>query len=203
MDSEEREDMHMTHRKSDMSEKRHARRDMADMATELAALQHMTVSELQRKYRELVGEPSRSRNKDHLRKKVAWRIQELAEGGLSKRAHERLNELAAGLPDGWRRRLQNPTPANQPGKDADAKSKPIGRKRDPRLPAPGSKLERIHKGKLHTVNVLDIGFEYEGEHYSSLSKVAHAITGTPWNGFSFFGLKKQRNETQAAEAEVE
>ena len=95
----------MTH-KHDMREARH---DMADIAKELATLKQMSVSELHEKYREVFGEPSRSRNKDYLRKKVAWRIQELAEGGLSERARGRIAELSAGLPDGWRRRLQNPS----------------------------------------------------------------------------------------------
>ena len=38
----------------------------------------------------------------------------------------------------------------------------------------------------HSVTVLDDGFEYQGEHYRSLSKIARVITGTPWNGYLFF-----------------
>jgi hypothetical protein len=178
---------------------REARHDMADIATELAALQQMSVSELHEKYREVFGEPSRSRNKDYLRKKVAWRIQELVEGGLSKRARGRIAKLSAGLPDGWRRRLQNPSEGPVAAKQPVAKRKKV-RKRDPRLPESGSTLRRIHKGKEHVVTVCEIGFEYGGKRYSSLSKVAQAITGTPWNGFLFFGLKKRTVKKSAEPA---
>lgn len=176
---------------TDNHDMREARHDMADMAAELAALQRMSVGELHQKYREVFGEPSRSRNKDYLRKKVAWRIQELAEGGLSNRARDRIAKLSSGLPDGWRQRLKNPAARTRgAAKQSNAKKK-VMRKRDPRLPEPGSTLRRIHKGNEHVVTVHEIGFEYDGEHYTSLSKVAHLITGTPWNGYVFFGLKKR------------
>jgi hypothetical protein len=58
--------------------------------------------------------------------------------------------------------------------------------RDPRLPSPGTILKRVHDGVEHQVKVLADGFEYRGEQYRSLSKVARTITGTPWNGFLFF-----------------
>ena len=179
---------------------REARHDMADIAKELAALQTMSVGELHEKYREVFGEPSRSRNKDYLRKKVAWRIQELAEGGLSERARGRIAKLSAGLPDGWRRRLQNPSEGPVTAKQSSAKRKKAVRKRDPRLPEPGSTLRRIHKGEEHVVTVCEIGFEYGGKHYTSLSKVAQAVTGTPWNGFVFFGLKKRTTKKSAEPA---
>ena len=178
---------------------REARRDMADIAKELAALQQMSVSELHGKYREVFGEPSRSRNKDYLRKKVAWRIQELAEGGLSERARGRIAKLTAGLPDGWRRRLQNPSEGPATAKKSGAKRKKV-RERDPRLPEPGATLRRIHKGEEHMVTIHEVGFEYGGKHYTSLSKVAQAITGTPWNGFVFFGLKKRTAKKSAESA---
>lgn len=68
---------------------------VADVAGQLAALGNMTVAELRERYREVFGEPTRSRNKDYLYKKVAWRIQELAEGGLSDVALARIDALAA------------------------------------------------------------------------------------------------------------
>ena len=60
--------------------------------------------------------------------------------------------------------------------------------RDPRLPAPGTVLRREHKGAVHEVTVLEHGFEYQGERYSSLSKLAQQITGSVWNGYGFFRL---------------
>ena len=45
---------------------------------ELGALRQMTVAELRVRWRELYGEDSRSRNKDFLWRRLAWRVQELA-----------------------------------------------------------------------------------------------------------------------------
>src|SRR5918993_6063869 len=60
----------------------------------LAALARMTPAQLRAKYLEVFGEPSRSGNKDFLAKRIAWRVQSLAEGGLSERAKRRAEELA-------------------------------------------------------------------------------------------------------------
>ena len=68
--------------------------DVTTFAAEIKALQEMTVSELRDRYREVFGEESRSHHKDWLWKRIAWRIQELAEGGLSERAVQRAKELA-------------------------------------------------------------------------------------------------------------
>jgi Protein of unknown function (DUF2924) len=152
---------------------------IAGVAVDLAALQQMTSADLAEKYVALFGSPPRSRNKDFLRKRLAWRIQELAEGGLSERALARIDELgpaalAAGRP---------------PARTGAAASPPTPRDmaaRDPRLPAVGTVLTRTHGTTDHTVIVLDDGFEYHGERYRSLSKIARVITGTPWNGYLFF-----------------
>ena len=55
---------------------------------------------------------------------------------------------------------------------------------------PGTRLVRMHNGKKHSVLVKADGFEYGGQTYSSLSKIANDITGKRWNGWVFFGLKK-------------
>ena len=61
--------------------------------------------------------------------------------------------------------------------------------RDPRLPKAGTVVSREYKGFLHEVQVLKAEFLYRGRSYQSLSAIAKEITGTPWNGFLFFGLK--------------
>lgn len=62
---------------------------------------------------------------------------------------------------------------------------------EPRGPLkPGTRLVRMHNGKKHSVLVRTDGFEYTGQTYSSLSKIANHITGKRWNGWVFFGLKK-------------
>jgi hypothetical protein len=57
---------------------------------------------------------------------------------------------------------------------------------------PGTKLIREWHGHAHTVSVLDDGFEYEGERYPSLTRIARRITGVHWSGPLFFGISKRR-----------
>lgn len=160
-----------------------ARREIADVAAQIAELGHITIGELRDKYLEVHGDPTRSRNKIYLRKKIAWQIQALAEGGLSQRALDRIEELAPLAPVRWRPNLKDihvPAPESE-------RRRP--KARDPRLPAPGTVVTREYKGTEYRVEILDDGFLYDGQRYGSLSKVAKAITGTHWNGFVFFGLK--------------
>ena len=165
---------------------REARVVLGDVPKELAALQQMTVSDLHQRWLELYGYPARSRHKRYLQKRLAWRIQELAYGGLSDRAQRRIDELTADavLP-GSKRRLKKAM--------ADAGLHAVtGASRDPRIPPPGSTIRREYKGRSLEVEVLeDGGFLFEGERYGSLSAVAREITGSTWNGLLFFGLTKR------------
>ncbi|MCX7237149.1 DUF2924 domain-containing protein [Polynucleobacter sp.] len=54
----------------------------------------------------------------------------------------------------------------------------------------GSRLIRVWQGKTYLVTVLDQGYLYENQTWKSLSSIAKHITGTPWSGPVFFGLKK-------------
>ena len=56
------------------------------------------------------------------------------------------------------------------------------------MPLPGTLLSRKWKGRTILVEVLAEGFRFENRHYSSLSAIAVAVTGTRWNGLVFFGL---------------
>ncbi len=147
------------------------------IATQVTRLQRMTVGELRERYAEVFGEQPRSRNKDYLWKRIAFRIQELAEGGISERARLRAEELAR---DADLR-------VRPPHKGAMA-AEPTAQPRDPRLPPVGGELKRLFNGKEHVVRVLEDGFEYEGRTFGSLSAVARTIAGTRWNGFLFFSL---------------
>jgi hypothetical protein len=146
------------------------------IVAQIAALKPMTVGQLREVYLEKFGEGTKSRNKQWLFKRIAWRIQELAEGGLSERAKKRAAELAndADL------RLRPPKGHKLPEAAAP--------KRDRRLPAVGAELTREFNGKQHTVAVGEAGFSYKGKPYKSLSAIAKQITGTQWNGFLFFGI---------------
>jgi hypothetical protein len=158
-------------------------RELGDVPTQLAALETMSVGQLAEKWRELYGEPTRTRNKYYLKKRLAWRVQELAEGGLSASALARIAELGDQMPERWRMRQAPPT--------GDAAPTTALEPRDPRVPPVGTVLRRVHDGVAHEVTVCGEGFEYGGERFKTLSAVAKHITGTPWNGFLFFGLKKR------------
>jgi hypothetical protein len=66
---------------------------MNDVTQQLAALQQMTTGELCERYRDLFGQPVRTRHKTHLVRKLAWRVQELAAGGLSERARRQAAQM--------------------------------------------------------------------------------------------------------------
>ena len=62
---------------------------------------------------------------------------------------------------------------------------------DKRLPMPGTILVRQYAGQTLQVQVLERGFEYDGQNYKSLTAVTKRITGRHWNGYHFFGLNNE------------
>jgi len=157
-----------------------------DIETEIAALERMTVGELHERYAEVVGEKARSRHRQYLIRRIAWRIQANAEGGLSDRALRRAEELA-----------NDAEVRVTPPRSGAIRTIPRSREihgvptnHDPRLPRPGTSIVRDYKGRRLVVNVLDDGFEWDGQHLPSLSAVAKLITGSHINGFRFFGLER-------------
>ncbi len=160
-----------------------------NVAKEVATLQRMTVRELRSRYAEVFGEETRAGNKAWLVKRIAWRLQSLAEGGISERARRRAAELANDADV----RLSPPKakPA-VPAPTARTKTTPLAIKGDDRLPPPGTIITRQYKGHVLQVRVLAEGFEFEGEVYKSLSAVAKAITGQHCNGYHFFRLTSGR-----------
>ncbi|MAT16303.1 MAG: hypothetical protein CMJ46_13655 [Planctomyces sp.] len=157
-----------------------------NIAKEIAALNRMTVRELRQKHLEVFGDANRSRHKEYLIKRIAWRLQANAEGTLSERARKRAAELA----DDSNLRTTAPRRPKAPAEASQTVERSIHVDHDHRLPMPGSQLRREYKGETIVVNVLRNGFEYEGEVYRSLSAIARQITGSHWNGYNFFGLKK-------------
>jgi hypothetical protein len=90
-----------------------------------------------------------------------------------------------------RRRLQKLT----------ASSRKAGASFDPGIVLKtGTRLIRHWRGHAHTVLVREDGFEYEGEHYRSLTVIAKRITGAHWSGPRFFGLTKRAGAAVGAEA---
>jgi hypothetical protein len=144
----------------------------------VAALNRLSISKLRERYAEAFGESPASSNRAWLARRIAWRLQERAFGGLSERAKRRAAELA----DDADLRV---VPPRVRVNEAPAEETPPF---DPRLPAPGTVLTRAYKGKTLEVKVLGGGFEFKGDRYASLSAVAKAATGSHLNGFAFFGL---------------
>jgi hypothetical protein len=138
---------------------------------QLADLKSAPTPALKVKWRQLFDCEPPPYNRRFLESRLAYRIQELAYGGLKPETLERLDALADELD------------RNPPVK---------GRRISQDLPIVGTRLIREWQGAEHSVTVRDDGFEYQGRPYKSLSAIARAITGTRWNGWVFFGLKNQR-----------
>ena len=139
---------------------------------QLAALPGKTTPELKQLWRELYDRDAPSFNRDFLIKRLAYRIQELAYGGLSARAEAKLDRLIA-------------------EEEARLNGKLPKRSRD--RPIAGTRLIREWKGMEHAVTVLADRYEYQGRPYKSLSAIACAITGTRWNGPLFFAVRPSRS----------
>lgn len=162
-----------------------------NMTKEVAALRKMTVQQLKAKYAEVFGDETRTGNKAWLIKRIAWRLQANAEDGLSERARQRALELANDSD------VRTTAPKQRSPELNTVSISTIvtdAIKTDPRLPVPGTMLVRQYKGRSLHVNVLQRGFEFEGEVFKTLSAVARAITGQHCNGYHFFRLGKDTNQ---------
>ena len=160
----------------------------SNIGREVAALRRMTVRELRTRYAEVFGEGTRAGNKAWLVKRIAWRLQSLAEGDLSERARRRAAELANDADV----RLSPPkVKPTAPVAGTQTTASKLAVKGDDRLPPPGTIITRQYKGQTLQVQVLAKGFEFEGEVYKSLSATAKAITGQHCNGYYFFRLGKE------------
>jgi len=158
-----------------------------DIDREVALMEAMSVDRLRAKFAEVCGEPTRSRHKQYLIKRIAWRMQANAEGGLSERALKRAMELA----NDAEIRLTAPRPpkASAGAEERTVRIGPKVRRRTELLP--GMSLQRQYKGRQIFVRVLEDGFDWDGQHFQSLTAVAQAVTGKHWGGFHFFNLRQQ------------
>ena len=142
---------------------------------QISALKLASAGALKARWLELFGTAPPPYNRRFLESRLAYRLQELAHGGLSADIHRRLKAAASDLP----------------AKGSKASKRPAGDR-----PISGTRLIRDWKGVEHQVTVRDTDFEYQGRPYKSLSAVARTITGTRWNGLVFFGLKGQRSPSR-------
>lgn len=138
----------------------------------LAALKDAPAVELKKQWRELFDSPAPPFNRRYLESRLAYRIQELAYGGLKPETVRRLERL---------------------GEELDGGDRKKSRIRADLMPIVGTRLIREWQGTEHVVTVTTGGFEWQGRPYTSISALARAITGTRWNGWVFFGLKNHRS----------
>ena len=137
----------------------------------LTVLKTMPTPDLKKQWRDLFDSEPPPFNRRYLESRIAYRIQELAYGGLKPETIKRLEALGEQLDGGDKRK-----------RSIRADIRPIA----------GTRLIREWQGIEHVVTVLADGFDWQGRPYRSLSAIARAITGTRWNGWTFFGLKNHR-----------
>jgi hypothetical protein len=141
---------------------------MSPLESEIAALDGLPAHDLRIAWRRLYRErPPSCLNRDLMIRAIAYRMQERAHGGLAPATKRRLHGLVA-----------------------EIETKGIGAF-DPGIALkPGARLVREWGGRMHTVVALENGFDYDGERYPSLTRIATRITGTHWSGPRFFGIRK-------------
>ena len=127
-------------------------------------LEYKSAAELREIYSSLFNDAvNYNAGKEHLIHKIAYRIQELAYGGLDESTKASL-EIAA-------------------------KGKNIFTKSGHSDLLPGTKIHREYGSIMHEVEITKDGFEYNGQKWKSLSAIATKITGTKWSGPKFFGMR--------------
>ena len=161
---------------------------MQSIARDVAILKQMRMADLKSKYSELFGEECRANNRAWLVKRIAWRIQALAEGDLSERARQRAAEIAndADL------RLSPPRSRSDAAPERTV-VETIALGSDPRLPPPGTILTRAYKEsqELQILVAARRSSNTPRRMFKSLSAVAKEITGSHCNGYLFLALKKE------------
>ena len=140
-----------------------------NIIAQVAALKMMPMSELKEQWKKLHECEPPPFNRGYLESRLAYRLQELAYGGMKNDTARRIDAL--------RESVTNNTPY-----------KPGNKNRPP----VGAILVREHRGVEHRVRVLQDGFEYNGKTYRSLTALASKIAGVHWNGPMFFGLRRSK-----------
>jgi Protein of unknown function (DUF2924) len=150
-----------------------------ETSSRIAGLNELTAQQLRDEWRRLHGGQPPRLSRDLLIRTIAYRMQEVAYGGLSKAIQRKLAAL---------------------GKELKLKGGVVV---TPDLSLrPGARLVREWRGRTHTVIVTENGFEYAGEVFLSLTKIAHAITGAHWSGPRFFGLLRKRASNDQSRPET-
>ena len=150
---------------------------MAEADREISEMVNRSTQDLRLGWRKLhrTGPPL-SLSRDLMMRALANELQERAQGGPSAALRRRLQTMA--------RELARGASFFDPGI----------------MPKTGTTLVRQWRGHTHTVLVREDGFEYEGQHYRSLTLIAERITGVHWSGPRFFGLTRRAGASVGTEA---
>lgn len=133
----------------------------------------MPLNELRQKWAEIWGmRPYEKIGRGLLEKSLDFKIREINGEGLSQEQHKRLDQLIAAY-------KRNPDFFDEDLSELK----------------PGVRLVKKYNGEHHSILVHASSYEYRDKHYRSLSEIATAITGTRWNGWVFFGLKKRKEKS--------
>jgi hypothetical protein len=159
-----------------MAEKTHRHETLE---AEIRRLPDLSLAELRDRWKALHGNRApQSLRRNFLARAVAYQMQVEAYGGLSNSTKRRLREIAEAV------RRGNPDVAG------------VARKI-----RPGTQMIRQWQNTTHVVTTTSDGFEWNGKSYKSLSAIAKQITGTNWNGYVFFGIKRAPTANKNAAGE--
>jgi hypothetical protein len=146
---------------------------------QIAELQRLAMPELLERWRVLMGTEPPPYNKPFLLKRLVYRVQELAYGGLPMSTYQEME------------RVLNDVGYDALGGTRTEQSAKRTTRQKPGHPVTGTRLVREWQGQCYEVLVTHDGFEFEGRPYKSLTAITKAITGTHWNGPNFFGLRRK------------
>ena len=130
---------------------------------QVMSLKFKTLNDLVKLWNSMFDKPPVFRSRQYLIPKLAYRIQELAYGGVDIKTEKAIASAV---------------------KELD-KNK---RKSNKYAPSIGTKIVKKYRGQIHEVLAVENGFAYGGKVFKSLSAIATKITGTKWNGLKFFNV---------------
>jgi len=148
-----------------------------DIKEQIDELSQLSIQELRERWRTFFNREPPYCQREYLIRRLAYRIQEIAFGGLSQETRNLLRKLA-----------------KEYRCDLESNSSSAKARQGKALPLKGTRIVREWQGRTYEVMVGETDYIYEGRHYRSLSVIAREITGTRWNGPVFFGLRKGKQE---------
>jgi hypothetical protein len=146
------------------------------IAKEIGALADLDLNDLRARWLKVTGRPApKAFRTEMLRRALAYEMQVAVFGGLPASLKRQLRDLARAARE-------------------DRFDEALGTTHL----KPGTMLVRVWEGRTENVMVMRDGYIWAGERYTSLSAIAKAITGTSWNGWTFFGVRRPSGRNKNA-----